>query len=71
MPSIRCDAHQSHLDDYEAHLRTHEKTATLFSGTWTNGEIWDYYGLRSDVVVSQCPFFCLIQLSECIIAIHL
>ena len=48
----RCDADHHNLDDVQAHLRTYEKTDFLLE-MFDPGDIWDEYGLRSDVVVSH------------------
>jgi hypothetical protein len=47
----RCNAQPHNLDDFTAHLRTHEKT-DLLCQLFNPGIVWDEYGLWSDVVVS-------------------
>jgi hypothetical protein len=47
----RCDAQPDNLDDFMAHLWTHEKTDFLCQ-LFNPSIVWDEYGLQSDVVVS-------------------
>lgn len=51
----RCDAHHSSLDAPGAHRRCHEKTDFLLSN-FDPGILWDEYGIRDDVVVSQANY---------------
>jgi hypothetical protein len=53
---FRCDAQPDNLDDFHAHLRSHEKTDFLLEA-FSPGIVWDEYGLRSDVVVSYIPLY--------------
>ena len=51
----RCNAHHSSLDAPGAHHRCHEKTDFLLSN-FDPGILWDEYGIRDDVVVSQASY---------------
>ena len=56
------------LDDASARHRTHEKTEFLIN-SFNPGILWDDFGIRSDVVVSQL-FRKACSNSNCMVAIH-
>ena len=53
----RCLAKLDFLDDANARRKTHEKTDFLIN-SFNPGMLWDDFGIRSDMVVSQKLFPC-------------
>lgn len=68
----RCLAKPNFLDDASARRRTHEKTELLFD-SFDSRILWDDFGIRSDVVVSQLSsqlFWYTLSKSNCVVAVY-
>ena len=65
-----CEAAPGNLDNPNVNMRCHDKTDFLIR-QFDPGIIWDFYGIRSDVIVSVWDFFCMFELAKQGLAIHL